>query len=132
MHVQADEVKIKQIVFNLLSNAAKFTPEGGRIQISAHLDVDQVIIRVADTGVGLKPQDQERIFAPFEQVDLSDIRKPEQGTGLGLALARSLVELHGGRIWVHSEGLGKGSTFIFTIPIRHSSQDPAKATLPSS
>ena len=132
LHVQADEVKVKQIVFNLLSNAAKFTPEGGRIEISAHLDMDQVIIRVADTGVGLKPQDQERIFAPFEQVDLSDIRTPEQGTGLGLALARSLVELHGGRIWVYSEGLGKGSTFIFTIPIRHNSQDLAKATLPSS
>lgn len=132
LYVQADEVKIKQIVFNLLSNAAKFTPEGGRIQISAHLDVDQVIIRVADTGVGLKPQDQERIFAPFEQVDLSDIRKPEQGTGLGLALARSLVELHGGRIWVNSDGIGKGSTFIFTIPIRHNSQELAKATLPSS
>jgi signal transduction histidine kinase len=91
-----------------------------------------VIISVADTGMGLKPQDQERIFAPFEQVDLSDTRQPGQGTGLGLALARSLVELHGGRIWVKSDGIGKGSTFTFTIPIRHNSQDLAKATLPSS
>ncbi len=132
LQIQADEVKIKQIVFNLLSNAAKFTPEGGRIEISAHLDVDQVVIRVADTGVGLKPKDQERIFAPFEQVDFSDMRTPEQGTGLGLALARSLVELHGGRIWVHSEGLGKGSTFIFTIPIRRNSEERARATLPAS
>ncbi|MGO9122925.1 MAG: ATP-binding protein [Desulfomonilaceae bacterium] len=132
LHVQADELKIKQIVFNLLSNAAKFTPEGGRIEISAHLEAEQVVISVADTGVGLKPQDQERIFAPFEQVDLSDTRQPGQGTGLGLALARSLVELHGGRIRVNSDGIGKGSTFIFTIPIRHNSRDVAKATLPSS
>jgi PAS domain S-box-containing protein len=123
LQVQADEVKVKQIVFNLLSNAAKFIPDGGRIEISAHLEAEQVVISVADTGIGLKPQDQERIFAPFEQADLSYVGTREQGTGLGLALARSLVELHGGRIWVHSEGIGKGSVFTFTIPIRRSAED---------
>ncbi len=132
LQVQADEVRVKQIIFNLLSNAAKFTPDGGRIGISAHLETKQVVISVADTGVGLKPKDQERIFAPFEQVDFGNAKIPEQGTGLGLALARSLVELHGGRIWVNSDGIGKGSTFIFTLPIRRNSQDAAKATLPSS
>lgn len=115
--VQADEVKVKQIVFNLLSNAAKFTPDGGRIEISAQLEAESVVITVSDTGIGLKPQDRERIFAPFEQVDLSDISPPEQGTGLGLALARTFVELHGGRIWVDSEGIGQGSAFTFTIPV---------------
>jgi len=116
-YVEADEIKLKQIIFNLLSNAAKFTPDGGRIVISAHLEADQVVISVTDTGVGLETQDQERIFAPFEQADQAHVRKQE-GTGLGLALARSLVELHRGRIWVSSGGLGKGSTFTFAIPIR--------------
>lgn len=119
LQIQADEVKVKQIVFNLLSNAAKFTPDGGRIQISARLEAEEVVISVADTGVGLKTQDQERIFAPFEQADLSKGPRPEQGTGLGLSLAKNFVELHGGRIWVHSEGLGKGSVFTFTIPVSH-------------
>ena len=119
LRVQADEVKVKQIVFNLLSNAAKFTPDGGRIEISARLETGEVVIGVADTGIGLNPRDQERIFAPFEQADFSKGPRPEQGTGLGLALARSFVELHGGRIWVHSDGLGKGSVFTFTIPVSH-------------
>jgi len=121
--VQADEVKVKQIVFNLLSNAAKFTPDGGRIEMSAQLEADSVVITVSDTGRGLKPEDRERIFAPFEQVDLSDISPPEQGTGLGLALARTFVELHGGRIRVDSEGIGQGSAFTFTIPVRRSHED---------
>jgi signal transduction histidine kinase len=126
LQVLADEVKIKQIVFNLLSNAAKFTPDGGRIEISAHLEAEEVVISVADTGIGLKLQDQERIFAPFEQADLYQAGTREQGTGLGLALARSFVELHGGRIWVHSDGIGKGSAFTFTIPFRHTSETPER------
>ncbi len=73
-------------------------------------------ISVADSGIGIKPEDQERIFGEFEQVDSTYARKQE-GTGLGLALTRKLVELHGGRIWVESEGEGKGSTFAFVIPV---------------
>jgi signal transduction histidine kinase len=128
--LQVDEVKLKQIVFNLLSNAAKFTPDGGRIEISAHLEPDEVVISVADTGIGLKPQDQDRIFASFEQADSLSGPRTERGTGLGLALARNFVELHGGRIWVHSEGAGKGSAFMFTIPVRRSSEDLEGETVP--
>jgi PAS domain S-box-containing protein len=128
--VQADEVKLKQIVFNLLSNAAKFIPDGGRIEVSARLGPDEVAITVADTGVGLKPQDQERIFAPFEQADSLSGARTERGTGLGLALAKSFVELHRGRIWVHSQGPGKGSAFTFTIPVRRSPEDLDGETVP--
>jgi len=114
--IQADEIKLRQIIFNLLSNAAKFTPDGGRVELLAWKDADELIISVSDTGVGIKREDRERIFEAFEQLDSSYTRR-QQGTGLGLALARSLVELHGGRIWAESEGEGKGSKFTFTIPI---------------
>ncbi|MGO9569090.1 MAG: ATP-binding protein [Desulfomonilaceae bacterium] len=114
--IQADETKLRQIVFNLLSNAAKFTPDGGCVELSAWKEGDELIISVSDTGIGLKPEDRERIFGAFEQLDSSYARR-QQGTGLGLALARSLVELHGGRIWAESEGEGKGSKFTFAIPI---------------
>jgi PAS domain S-box-containing protein len=116
----ADEAKFKQIVFNLLSNAIKFTREGGRVSIIAaayqegHRSVLEVA--VADTGIGIRLEDQDRIFEEFEQVDPSCCRE-QQGTGLGLALTKRLVELHGGRISVASEGVdGRGSTFIFTLP----------------
>jgi PAS domain S-box-containing protein len=114
--IQADEIKLRQIVFNLLSNAAKFTPDGGRVELLAWKEGDELIISVSDTGIGIKREDRERIFGAFEQLDSSYARR-QQGTGLGLALARSLVELHGGRIWAESEGEGKGSKFTFAIPI---------------
>ena len=114
--IQADEIKLRQIVFNLLSNAAKFTPDGGRVGLLAWKEGDELIISVSDTGIGIKLEDRERIFGAFEQLDSSYVRR-QQGTGLGLALARSLVELHGGRIWAESEGEGKGSKFTFAIPI---------------
>lgn len=114
--IQADEIKLRQIIFNLLSNAAKFTPDGGRVELLAWKEGDEVIISVSDTGIGIKHEDQERIFGAFEQLDSSYARR-QQGTGLGLALARSLVELHGGRIWAQSEGEGKGSKFTFAIPV---------------
>jgi PAS domain S-box-containing protein len=116
LEISADERKLKQILFNLLSNAVKFTPGGGAITVSARMEGEPstILISVADTGIGIKPEDQERIFRAFEQVDSSYSRK-FQGTGLGLALVRQLVALHGGRVWVESE-FGKGSTFWFTIP----------------
>jgi signal transduction histidine kinase/CheY-like chemotaxis protein len=113
--IRVDEVKLKQILFNLLSNAAKFTPDGGGIRLSAQKQDTEVVFRVSDTGIGLKPQDQTRIFGAFEQIDSSYARKQE-GTGLGLALTKKLVELHGGRIWVSSGGENQGSTFSFSIP----------------
>jgi signal transduction histidine kinase len=110
-----DERKIKQILLNLLSNAVKFTPEGGRIGIDARQTDGAVEISVSDTGIGIAPEDQPRIFEEFRQVGTDYAHKTE-GTGLGLTLAKKFVELHGGRIWVDSE-VGKGSRFTFTLPI---------------
>ena len=112
--VVGDERKVKQVVLNLLSNAVKFTPEGGRIGLKAARRDTAVEISVTDTGIGIALEDQATIFEEFRQVG-SDEQKRE-GTGLGLALARKFVELHGGRIWVESEP-GRGSTFTFTLPV---------------
>ncbi len=113
--IRADERKVKQVLLNLLSNALKFTPEGGRIDVHAALTEGLVELAVADTGVGIAPEDQEAVFEEFRQVGTTD--KKVEGTGLGLALSRKFIELHGGRIWVKSE-VGKGSTFTFTLPVR--------------
>jgi signal transduction histidine kinase len=138
--IQADERKLKQILYNLLSNAVKFTPDGGVVTLAAcrlffqdaqwrrgdgrvepipfvpSAAGEWVKIAVRDTGIGLKAEDLERVFAPFEQADTSVSRK-YQGTGLGLSLTRRLVELHGGKIWAESEGEGKGSVFRFLFPV---------------
>jgi len=113
--VEGDERRIRQVVFNLLSNAVKFTPRGGRVDVSTASDNGEVRISVRDTGPGIADDDRERIFEEFQQAKATNGERPE-GTGLGLALSRSLVELHGGRIWVESEP-GKGSTFTFTLPV---------------
>jgi signal transduction histidine kinase len=110
-----DERKVKQVVLNLLSNAVKFTPEGGRISLTAGRKDDLVEIAVTDTGIGIAPEDQAAIFEEFRQVGTDETRKQE-GTGLGLTLAKKFVELHRGRIWVESEP-GRGSTFTFTLPL---------------
>jgi PAS domain S-box-containing protein len=133
--IRADERKIKQILYNLLSNAVKFTPDKGSIRLSAQRvpssesggrdtqglvpghEGDVIKISIIDNGIGLEESDQERIFKPFEQADNSASRR-YQGTGLGLSLAKQIVELHGGRIWAESEGEGKGSTFCFILPTR--------------
>jgi len=111
--IRGDERKVKQVLLNLLSNALKFTPEGGRIDVRAAMDDGMAEISVADTGVGIAAEDQEAIFEEFRQVGTAD--KKVEGTGLGLALSRKFIELHGGRIWVQSQP-GKGSTFSFTLP----------------
>jgi signal transduction histidine kinase len=123
----ACEAKFKQILYNLLGNAIKFTPNGGKVFVTTDRQFgtigeftpaeDCLRVAVSDTGIGINVQDQKRIFNEFEQVD-SSYGRQQQGTGLGLALARNLVEMHGGRIWVASEGVaGKGSSFTFLIPI---------------
>lgn len=113
--VYVDEVKLKQIMFNLLSNATKFTPTGGSIAVEVIQRDGSLVISVSDTGIGIESEDQARVFEAFEQVEHS-LARQKGGTGLGLALTRKLVELHGGNICVESPGPGKGSTFTFTIP----------------
>ncbi len=121
----ADELRVKQILYNLLSNAVKFTNDGGTICLGARMiagvggERNEVEISVEDDGIGIRKEDLEKIFEPFSQVENSLSRK-HPGTGLGLALTRSLVEMHGGRIWVESEGLGNGSAFRFTLPAQKS------------
>jgi signal transduction histidine kinase len=117
-----DERKIRQVLLNLLSNAVKFTPEGGRIGVAAVLADGAVQIAVSDTGIGIAPEDQEAIFEEFRQVG-GDYARKQEGTGLGLTLAKKFVELHGGKIWVES-AVGKGSTFTFTLPLSLISPSP--------
>jgi signal transduction histidine kinase len=111
--ISADGRRVRQIVFNLVSNAVKFTPAEGRVDVSARLDDGQVEIAVADTGPGIAPEELEMIFEEFKQA--TDGKRAE-GTGLGLPLSQKLVELHGGRLWVESAA-GNGSTFRFTLPV---------------
>jgi signal transduction histidine kinase len=115
IEVEADERKVKQVVLNLLTNAVKFTPSGGQVQLRATRDGDGVAVAVIDTGVGIAPADQARIFEEFAQAR-DGASGEQEGTGLGLTLSRKFVELHGGKIWVESE-LGKGSAFTFTLPV---------------
>jgi signal transduction histidine kinase len=113
--VDGDERRIKQVIFNLLSNAVKFTPAGGEVDVSATRLNGEVRVSVADTGPGIAPEDRERIFEEFQQTETGGVQ--HEGTGLGLALSKRFVELHGGRIWLESE-LGRGSTFTFALPTR--------------
>jgi len=110
--VDADERMVKQVLFNLLTNALKFTPEGGRVSLAARGNENEAQISVRDDGVGIAAADLDRIFQEFQQVGTSHL---QEGTGLGLAISRRFVELHGGSLRVESE-LGRGSTFTFTLP----------------
>ncbi len=112
--LEADERKLMQVLVNLLSNAVKFTPDGGSISAHAEREGEYIKFSVEDTGYGIKEEDIPKLFQPFNQLE-SPYGKKYLGTGLGLALCKEIVELHGGRIWVESE-FGKGSRFVFTIP----------------
>ncbi len=127
--LRADPAKFRQVLYNLLSNAIKFTPEGGVVRTSARLAGDAhgaptrgdepaefVCVAIADSGIGIRPEDRTRLFREFEQLD-SGYARQQQGTGLGLALTKRLVEMHGGEIGFESEGEGRGTTFSFTLPI---------------
>jgi signal transduction histidine kinase len=113
--VEGDERRIRQVIFNLLSNGVKFTPAGGAVDVSAVRVDGEVRVSVTDTGPGIASEDHERIFEEFQQT-AAGIEQRE-GTGLGLALSKRLIEFHGGRLWVES-ALGTGSTFVFTLPAR--------------
>jgi PAS domain S-box-containing protein len=115
LRIVADQRKLKQILFNLVSNAVKFTPAGGEVNVNAFKHGDFIEISVTDSGIGIREEDIPKLFHPFTQLE-SVYTKEYEGTGLGLALNRHLVELHNGKIWVKSE-FGKGSRFSFTIPL---------------
>lgn len=112
--ISADQIRLKQILFNLLSNAVKFTDHGG-VTITAEIEDGQLHLAIADTGIGIRAEDMPRIFVEFSQVDASHARRHE-GTGLGLALSKRLVEAHGGRIWLESQ-FGTGSVFHVLLPL---------------
>ncbi len=113
--VMADEVRVRQIVQNLITNAFKFSGPGDVITVKACLEADNITVSVRDNGIGLTPEEQAKLFQPYERLDADQRRLG--GLGLGLALCKNLVELHGGRIWVESEK-GKGSTFSFSLPLQ--------------
>ena len=116
LRIDGDSVRLSQVIANLLNNAAKFTPAGGRIELTLRAKADYVIIRVRDSGIGIDPSDLERIFETFVQLG-SDTMHSGAGLGLGLALARELTRLHGGDVTAHSAGLGKGSEFRVRLPL---------------
>jgi CheY-like chemotaxis protein/anti-sigma regulatory factor (Ser/Thr protein kinase) len=115
--VLGDAARLQQVVWNLLSNAVKFTAKSGHVDVSAHVAGDAVVVRVKDDGVGIAPHFVPYVFDPFSQED-ARITRARGGLGLGLAITKQLVELHGGRIEVASEGEGRGATFTLTLPLR--------------
>jgi len=123
--IEADPRAVKQILLNLATNAIKFTPEGGVVTIAVEAKSAGLIIRVSDTGIGISEEDIERLAQPFEQIDSQHSRKHE-GTGLGLALSKSLVELHGGNFKIQSV-VGQGTTVIFTLPNKPPAAKPVQS-----
>jgi histidine kinase len=115
--VQADEHRLIQVLTNLLTNALYYTPEGGKVSLQAHAKNNEILVSVKDNGIGIPPEHLDNIFTRFYRVDKSRSRHAG-GSGIGLTITKHLVEAHGGKIWVESEGKDKGSTFFFTLPIR--------------
>jgi CheY-like chemotaxis protein len=131
--LEADPLRLEQIVSNLLSNAAKFTARGGHIQLTVEdlsSDGGEVVVRVKDDGIGILPEDLSRLFNLFVQVD-SSLNRATGGLGIGLALVRHLVELHGGTVAAHSAGLGKGSEFVVRMPVQRDRPGGAPQAAPS-
>ena len=118
--VQADELRVKRILHNLLENAVKYSPQGGEIGVTARAEDERLVISISDQGIGISAEDQLAIFSPFHRLEES-MRQGITGIGLGLLVCRRLVEAHGGRIWVESEP-GRGSTFYFTLPLDQATQ----------
>lgn len=126
LSVLGDRRRLGQVLFNLVGNALKFTPPGGRVVVRVASTPDEVVVRVEDDGIGLRPADAERLFQPFVQVNES-VRPGDHGTGLGLYISKGIVEACGGRIWCASEGPGLGSTFAFSLPRAHGSGAQSQA-----
>jgi len=115
--VKADSQHIERVLLTLVANASKFTPKGGKIKVSAWQDNNTLVVQVSDTGIGIPPAEQERIFQPYYQIKQGGGKLT--GSGLGLAIAKSIVELHGGNIWLKS-AVGQGSSFFFSLPLSSS------------
>jgi signal transduction histidine kinase len=121
--IYADQLKLKQILFNIASNSIKFTPKGGKVTISVAQAHDKIQFVVKDTGIGISEENKEKIFAPFTQLD-SSLSRFYEGTGIGLFLVKQFVEMHGGKIWFESE-VGRGTVFTFELPLKtETSADP--------
>ncbi|WMW22565.1 PAS domain S-box protein [Methanolobus mangrovi] len=119
--INADRSKLKQVLYNIIGNAIKFSPENGKVQVDVSTKDNMLNVSIKDSGIGISRDDQVKLFQPFVQID-SAINRKYEGTGLGLALVKNLLELHGGSIGVESE-LGEGSTFFFSVPINHEIKD---------
>ena len=115
LKLHADEQKVRQSFINILSNAVKFTPEGGMVGVSVERHVDEMAVVITDTGIGIAPEDQPKVFEPFGRID-SMVSRRIEGTGLGMALTKRLIELHGGRIELASE-LGRGTRVAVYLPL---------------
>ena len=126
LYLDADAARLAQVVGNLLNNACKFTDKGGHVWLSAGEEDGEAVIRVRDSGIGIAAEDQARLFDMFEQVDTSRERSRD-GLGIGLTLVKSLAEMHGGRVDVHSDGLGRGSEFVVHLPLAVEAPKPAPA-----
>jgi signal transduction histidine kinase len=116
--ITSDQRRVEQVIYNLISNAIKFTDNGG-VRVECSLKDGEVVTRIIDTGIGIRDEDMENLFKPFYQVDNRIVRQHE-GTGLGLSICSKILDLLGGRIWVYSE-YGKGSTFSFSLPVESAS-----------
>ncbi len=124
LSVFGDETRLHQVIWNLLSNAIKFTPEGGRVDVALHCSESKAILRVSDTGQGISPEFLPYVFERFRQFDNTTVRQ-QAGLGLGLAIVRHLVTLHGGQVSVESAGIGSGTTFTITLPLLAVRVEPA-------
>ena len=116
MHLDADPARLAQVVGNLLNNACKFTDKGGHVWLTVEQEGEQAVIRVRDNGIGIAAEQLPRLFDMFAQVDTS-LERSRDGLGIGLTLVKTLVEMHGGTVEVHSDGLGRGSEFVVRLPV---------------
>jgi histidine kinase len=115
---QGDPDRLLQVLINLLSNACQYTPTGGEVRVQVEMLGEEIMISVVDNGIGIPPEHISRLFTRFYRVDKSRSRQAGGGSGIGLTIARYLIEAHGGRIWAESPGPGQGSTFAFTLPVQ--------------
>jgi signal transduction histidine kinase len=128
---EADPDRISQVVYNLIGNALKFTPRGGKVRVAVLKEGEFLLVRVIDTGIGLRPEDFLRLFQPFSQThEWTTSKRP--GSGLGLYISQGIVEQHGGRIWCDSPGPNRGSTFSFALPLPRQAPSPKPAAKPTT